>query len=175
MENEKWETENEKRPSGNAGFSDSPFSPFSRNQCAACGASAERETAKFCRVCGKLLTEDYEPLDRLRASYLLQTKTFTTENARAEEINSLFEINKNSASESAKALVVYSLVPYLGILFCPFALLWGGIGVLVARRQPHLGGGRASVYSIAAAVIIFFVQVFLWWLFYVVPELGKSI
>ena len=73
----------------------------------------------------------------------------------------------------ASAFVVYSLVPYLGILFCPGALLMGGIGVFISHRKPYLGGGRTSVYSIALSLIILAVQILLWWLLYLIPELGK--
>ncbi len=139
--------------------------------CSACGTEAEREFAKFCRVCGKLLLEDYQPLDTLRASYRLQGKKFQFE--AEEEIPDLFKENKNSASSTAAAFVVYSLVPYLGILFCPGAFVMGGIGIFTAYRKPYLGGGRTSVYSIILSIIIFAVQVFLWWLLYIIPELGK--
>ena len=154
----------------------SPRPPVSVSQsCPACGAQIGRETAKFCRVCGKSLAEDYQPLDSLRASNRLQGKIFSAENTQKRETVNLFQTNKNSASESAMALVVYSLVPYLGILFCPFAFVCGVGGVLVALRQPHLGGKRASFYSVVLTIFIFFFQVFLWWLFYVVPELQNNI
>lgn len=143
--------------------------------CSACGANIEREFSKFCRVCGKLLREDYQPLDRLRASYRLQGKSFRFEK-RVEEIEpeNLFEENRNSASTTASAFVVYSLVPYLGILFCPGAFLMGGIGAVRAHRQPFLGGGKNSLYSIALSVIIFALQILLWWLLYIIPELGRN-
>ena len=141
--------------------------------CSACGTQIEREFAKFCRVCGKLLLEDYEPLDTLRASYRLQGKSFQFE--RAEEITDLFAENKNSASSTASAFVVYSLVPYLGILFCPGAFLMGGIGIFVSYRKPYLGGGKTSFYSIALSVVIFAIQILLWWLLYIIPELGRNI
>lgn len=139
--------------------------------CPACGAETTRDFAKFCRVCGKLLLEDYQPLDRIRASYRLQGKKFQFE--EKEEITDLFQENKNSASSTATAFVVYSLVPYLGILFCPGAFVMGGIGVFVASRKPYLGGGRTSLYSIVLSVIIFAIQILLWWLLYIIPELGK--
>lgn len=154
----------------------SPRLPVSASEsCPACGAITTREAAKFCRICGKLLKEGFQPLDNLRASYHLQGKSFPSERRQKEETMNLFETNKNAASESAKALVVYALVPYLGILFCPFALFSGGVGAYVSYCKPHLGGGRASVYSIIFAVIIFAVQIFLWWLLYIVPELGRNI
>jgi len=146
-----------------------------RNQnCSACGAATRREFAKFCRVCGKLLLEDYQPLDTLRASYRLQGRDFQFEKSDEQKAENLFAENKNSASSTASAFVVYSLVPYLGILFCPGAFLMGGFGVFTAYRKPYLGGGRTSVYSIVLSVIIFAVQILLWWLLYIIPELGKQ-
>ena len=143
-----------------------------RNQnCSACGTQIEREFARFCRVCGKFLLEDYEPLDTLRASYRLQGKSFQFE--QTEKITDLFAENKNSASSTASAFVVYSLVPYLGILFCPGAFLMGGIGIFVSYRKPFLGGGRTSLYSLALSVVIFAIQIFLWWLLYIIPELKR--
>jgi len=143
--------------------------------CSACGTKAARESAKFCRVCGKFLREDYQPLDTLRASYRLQGKSFQVEHTNKEEVMNLFEENENSASRTASAFVVYSLVPYLGILFCPGAFLMGGIGIVVARRKPDLGGGRTAAYSIVLSFVIFAVQIFLWWLLYLIPELGRNI
>ena len=181
MENGKLKMGNEREKSNNKDFSASSFPYSVEKVCAACGAQIERGAAKFCRVCGKLLTEDYQPLDRLRASYRLQGKSFGFENARKTEeaetieTENLFDENKNSASETAKAFVVYSLVPYIGILFCPFALLTGGVGVFVSYRKPFLGGRQTSVYSIAFGVIIFAVQILLWWLLYIIPELSRKI
>lgn len=177
MENGKWKMENAKTQADENKFSAAPFSV--EKICPACGASVERGAAKFCQVCGKLLTEDYQPLDRFRASYHLQGKSFAVEKTRetkeAESFarENLFNENKNSASETAKAFVVYSLVPYLGILFCPFALLSGGVGVFVSYRKPFLGGRQTSIYSIALGVLIFAVQILLWWLLYIIPELGR--
>lgn len=148
-----------------------------RGECSACGTAIERDFAKFCRVCGKLLLEEYEPLDALRASYRLQGKFFQSElskNSKNDRVENLFEENRNAASATASAFVVYSLVPYLGILFCPGALLMGGFGVLTAYRKPFLGGGKTSVYSIVLSVIIFAVQILLWWLLYIVPDLGRG-
>ena len=141
--------------------------------CPACGTLTTRDYAKFCRVCGKLLREEYQPLDTLRASYRLQGKSFQA--AENEQTVELFPENRNKASLTATAFVVYSLVPYLGILFCPGAFLMGGIGAFAAYRQPSQGGGRTSIYSIILSVIIFIVQVLLWQLLYYIPELGKGI
>ncbi len=161
------------KPSSEATYR-KPQSQIRNRACSACGAEARRGDAKFCLVCGKLLREDYQPLDRLRASYRLQGKSFVfAESENAENTENLFGENKNSASEAAKALVVYALVPYLGILFCPLALLSGGIGIVTAYRKPYLGGGKTSRYSIVCGIIIFAVQILLWWLLYIIPELRR--
>ncbi|MGI8786750.1 MAG: hypothetical protein ACR2HG_03170 [Pyrinomonadaceae bacterium] len=152
-----------------------PYSAFRNQICSACGAKIEREFSKFCRVCGKLLLEDYQPLDTLRASYRLQGRKFQFESTQPETEINLFEENKNTASETASAFVVYSLVPYLGILFCPGAFLMGGIGAIVSYRKPYLGGGRTSLYSIGLSVVILAIQILLWWLLYLIPELGKQV
>ncbi len=170
MENGKWKTENAEREAGREKFSTFNF-PLSIS-CPACGTSATRDYAKFCRVCGKTLLEEYQPLDTLRASYRLQGKSFQV--ADKEEVTDLFSEDRNSAASTASAFVVYSLVPYLGILFCPGAFLMGGIGALVAHRKPYLGGGKTSIYSIILSLIIFAVQILLWWLLYIIPELGRS-
>lgn len=78
--------------------------------------------------------------------------------------------NRNGASTTAIAFVTYSLVPYLGILFCPGALLMGSLGVVQSYRAPQQGGRRASYTSIALTLVIFCIQVFLWWILYKVPE-----
>lgn len=147
--------------------------------CPACGAESARESAQFCRVCGKILSEDYEPLDALRASYRLQGKSFRFEKAQLEiasrgETLNLFEENKNSAADAARAFVVYSLVPYLGIFFCLGAFLTGGVGIFISFRKPCLGGRKTAVYSIILSIIILTIQILLWWLLYIIPELGKG-
>ena len=173
MENGKWKTENTESESNRARFSDFKFSTSLQTICPACGAETPRDAAKFCRICGKLLIEDYQPLDTLRASYRMQGKSFQFD--QKVEITELFEENKNSASSTASAFVVYSLVPYLGILFCPGAFVMGSIGAVVSYRNPNIGGGRTSIYSIVLSLVIFSIQILLWWLLYIVPELGRKI
>ena len=143
--------------------------------CSACGAEATRETAKFCLTCGKLLKEDYQPLDTLRASYRLQGKTFGLENPKREEVTDLFQLNKNSVSETAWACFVYSLVPYLGILFIPLTIIVGSFGYVVSLNQPQLGGRKLSLASVGLSFVVLAVQIFLWWLLYIIPELARTI
>lgn len=150
-------------------------SPIGAQRCSACGTEVRRSDAKFCLVCGKLLLEDYEPLDNLRASYRLQGQSFLIENAKKQEAANLFEENKNSIAQTAWACVVYSFVPYLGILFVPFAFVVGGLGYFVSHRQPNVGGRKLALASVALSFVVLAVQIFLWWLLYFIPELGRRI
>ena len=150
--------------------------PFSiEGICLACGAKAKRENAKFCLVCGKLLVEDYQPLDTFRASYRLQGKTFLIENAPQKEITNLFPKNENSISETAWACLVYSFVPYLGILFVPLAFAVGFLGMVISLKRPNSGGRKLALTSVVLSFVVLAIQIFLWWLLYFIPEIGKQI
>jgi hypothetical protein len=142
--------------------------------CSACGAESARTGARFCLVCGKSMREGYQPLDTIRASYGLQGKHIEFEKIEVEETKNLFEQNKNTVSQTAWACVVYSMVPYLGILFIPFSFLISGAGFYVAHRQPQLGGRRLAVVCIGLTFLILAVQILLWWLLYVIPDLAKG-
>jgi hypothetical protein len=145
--------------------------------CSVCGGAARRDEAKFCAVCGHDLREGYAPLDVLRASYNLRETKQKTIVSRPNnvQVNRLFEENVNGASTTAMACVVYSLVPYLGILFCPGALLLGGIGLAVSYQKPQLGGRQTATYSILLGTVVFGIQILLWWLLYIIPELGRRV
>lgn len=139
--------------------------------CAACGASG-RKGSKFCPDCGKLLSEDYQPLDAIRSSYGMQRKVLTVNKPASGGSFSLFAVERNSVSDTAWACVVYSMVPYLGILFVPLAFLTGGIGYIVSQKRPHLGGRRMALVCVGLSFGILVVQIFLWWLLYLIPEIG---
>ncbi len=142
--------------------------------CPACGSDVQSDGV-ICRICGKRLSEGYQPLDLLRASYRLQGKPLVkmheTESFLAEE--NLFETNKNSASETAFACFVYSLVPYLGIIFIPLALIAGSYGIFVAETNPELGGKKLSLISLSLSLFVLILQILLWWLLYLIPEIVK--
>ena len=143
------------------------------NTCVACGSSIENETAKYCLVCGKVLSEDYQPLDTLRSSYRMQGKSFLVENAEEDkEITDLFEINRNPVSEMAWASLVYSMVPFLGVLFIPVTFVIGFFGVGTALRNPNVGGKKLSLISIGLSVPVLGAQIFFWYLLYLIPELA---
>jgi hypothetical protein len=86
-------------------------------------------------------------------------------------------VRESGAASLAFAFVTYALVPYLGILFCPGALLFGGVGLVRAWRAPHGGSGaaaRASALSIALGLLVLCGQLLLWWILYKVPEWARG-
>lgn len=144
--------------------------------CVACGSSIKNETAKYCLVCGKVLSEDYQPLDTLRSSYRMQGKSFLVENAETEEeITDLFEVNRNAVSEMAWASFVYSMIPFLGVLFIPVTFVIGFFGIGTALRHPKAGGKRLSLISMGLSIPVFGVQIFFWYLLYLIPELAGRV
>jgi hypothetical protein len=155
-----------------------PDSQKLQRDCLACGAAARRVEARFCSACGRSLDESYLPADALRASYNLQHRRAVSRNGGGTNgkplkisMSSIVPVpNKNGASTTALAFVTYALVPYLGILFCPGAVLMGGIGLYKSYRAPERGGRRASSLGVMFGLLIFCAQLFLWWILYKVPQ-----
>jgi hypothetical protein len=150
--------------------------------CLACGAEARRGEARFCSACGRAMDESYLPADALRASYNLpHRRAVVSRNNGGKNSkplkNSMSSIvsvpNRNGASTTALAFVTYALVPYLGILFCPGAVLMGGVGLYNSYRAPERGGRRASYLSLTFGLLILCAQLFLWWILYKVPEWAR--
>ncbi len=168
MENGKWKMENERSEKMRRTLS---VNHFSLKNCPACGAKISRETAQFCNVCGKLLSEEYQPLDNLRASYNLQGKSFDFKLAETSDDENLFGENKNAAAQTAWACFVYSLVPYLGILFIPLTFAVSVIGYRKAVLCPHLGGRQMSAASFYLSFVVLSLQILLWWLLYYIPKI----
>ncbi len=139
--------------------------------CPACGSLISRDTANFCNICGKSLSEEYQPLDNLRASYNLQGKKFDFQLTEKLDDENLFAENKNAAAQTAWACFVYSLVPYLGILFIPLTFVVSVCGYRSALRQPHLGGRQMSAASFYLSFLVLSLQLFLWWLLYFIPKI----
>jgi hypothetical protein len=84
------------------------------------------------------------------------------------------QADQNGASAIARAFATYSLVPYLGILFCPGAVLMGTVGLLRSYREPQIGGRSRSYVSIVLGTVVLGLQIFLWWILYKVPEWSKG-
>ena len=138
--------------------------------CAACGAAARRDSARFCAACGSPLGEGYFPTGSLRASYSFEQgaaqspppsraprpaaapRRVHASHAPRPRAEFMPAKRENGAATTGLAFVTYALVPYLGILFCPGALVMGGVGLWRASRAPHLGGRRAAALSLLGSV-----------------------
>jgi hypothetical protein len=154
--------------------------------CPACGATARRVVARFCYTCGRAfaIDSDYLPADALRASYHLQreiarpslrVKHESAAHARESvaqygRTKLPFAPARNSAAALALAGIVYALIPFLGIIFCPGAIVCGMMGAVRARRSFAMDGWRASLFSIVAGVVIFCAQVWLWMILRNIPH-----
>ena len=76
----------------------------------------------------------------------------------------------NSLPATARAFATYSLVPYLGILFCPGAVVVGTVGVVRSYRAGQSSDGRWVCYaSTLVGVVVLVLQLLLWWILYRVP------
>jgi hypothetical protein len=140
--------------------------------CPACGGELSRGTARYCSDCGKLLTEGYEPLDTIRASYRLQRTNLEMD--RGMEMKSaLFEGETSGTSQTAWACVVYSMVPYLGILFIPLAFAVSGVGYLTVSKNVARNR-RITGICFGLSAVILVVQIGLWWLLYLIPTLAQG-
>lgn len=80
------------------------------------------------------------------------------------------DVNRNGASTTALAFTTYALVPFLGILFVPGAVLIGVAGLFYSYRAPHRGGRRASIASVFCGLLILGIQLLLWWIIVNVPQ-----
>jgi hypothetical protein len=71
---------------------------------------------------------------------------------------------------TARAFATYSLVPYLGILFCPGAVVVGTVGVVRSYSSPQMNAARKVSYvSTVVGVVVLLAQLLLWWILYQVP------
>lgn len=175
-------------PNDSAGFGRAGEDVFAARlrACPACGARARREGARYCSTCGRGLDRDYCPTDALRASYHFERVPPAADSryaargprrVRARTPAARVRIkrgimptrNPNEAAATARAFVTYSLVPYLGILFCPGALLLGFVGLLRSRRARH-----DSALSFALGLLLLCAQLVLWWILYKVPEWSRQ-
>lgn len=157
---------------------------FSR-KCPACGASA-REQARFCATCGRALEGSYFPSDALRSSYH-QQETYEKELRKASHIKpgekqekqeesaigNIFAAENNNIAKMALVCATYALIPYLGILLCPCAVFFGGVGLIRSYSFAKYDGRKAAVASIVLGVLILCVQLVLWWLLYTIPDLNR--
>jgi hypothetical protein len=162
--------------------------------CDACGTGARRDSARFCATCGHVLGGGYFPTDALRASYRFERapvshcleasrgpvrarprpRAYTPIRPARAGRELMPRRNESGAAATAMAFVVYALVPYLGILFCPGALFFGGVGLVRAWRAPQEGHARASAWSLALGLLVLCAQLLLWWILYKVPGWARQ-
>jgi len=74
---------------------------------------------------------------------------------------------------TARAFATYSLVPYLGIVFCPGAVVLGTVGVVRSYRSqqlPHDSSRGVCYASTVTGLVVLAVQLLLWWMLYQVPR-----
>lgn len=85
------------------------------------------------------------------------------------------EETRGGIAATARAFATYSLVPYLGILFCPGAVLLGSVGVAQSYRDAQQMQHRKTCYiSLVAGVVVLAGQLLLWWILYKVPEWARG-
>ena len=73
----------------------------------------------------------------------------------------------NGVAATARAFATYSLVPYLGILFCPGAVVVGTIGVFRSYSSSELAATRTACYlTTTIGVVVAIAQLLLWWILY---------
>ena len=81
-------------------------------------------------------------------------------------------------SGTARAFATYSLVPYLGIVFCPGAVLFGTLGVVRSYRSQHVteeSFRRVCYASTVVGLVVLAVQLLLWWILYQVPTWANQL
>jgi len=78
---------------------------------------------------------------------------------------------------TARAFATYSLVPYLGIVFCPGAVVLGTVGVFRSYRSQPVNGDSARIYyaSLIVGLVVLAVQLLLWWILYQAPRWANQI
>lgn len=79
-----------------------------------------------------------------------------------------------SLAATAKAFATYSLVPYLGILFCPGAVVVGGLGIIESYRAGKRDYRIRCYISLIVGLLVLAVQSLLWWILYKVPVWARG-
>jgi hypothetical protein len=79
---------------------------------------------------------------------------------------------------TARAFATYSLVPYLGIVFCPGAVVLGAIGVVESYRSQQVNGDSSRSVCYASTIVglgVLAIQVLLWWILYQAPKWANQL
>lgn len=83
----------------------------------------------------------------------------------------IFETKTDFAGSVVWACAVYSLVPFLGILFVPVALIFGAAALLKVSGSAD-PKERRTLNAMLFSVFVLAGQIVLWQLLYLIPELG---
>ena len=86
-------------------------------------------------------------------------------------------INYERLAGDSSSLATYALVPYLGILFCPGAMLLGTVGVVRSYRSNYVSeeSYRETCYaSTIVGLVTLGIQLLLWWILYQVPMWARE-
>ena len=75
---------------------------------------------------------------------------------------------------TAHAFATFSLVPYLGILFCPGAVLVGSVGIVRSYRANGATDRGTCYASLIIGLVVLAVQSLLWWILYKVPVWSRG-
>ena len=74
----------------------------------------------------------------------------------------------------ARAFATYSLVPYLGILFCPGAVVVGSLGIVESYRARQTDYRVACYISLIVGLMVLAIQSLLWWILYKLPVSARG-
>ena len=75
---------------------------------------------------------------------------------------------------TARAFATYSLVPYLGILFCPGAVVLGTVGVIRSYRSAEVTARKVCYVSAIVGLVVLAMQLLLWWMLYQAPSWANN-
>lgn len=76
---------------------------------------------------------------------------------------------------TARAFATYSLVPYLGIIFCPGAVVMGGLGVVNSYRRSETENRVTCCLSFVVGTVVMVLQGILWWVLYKIPIWARGL
>ena len=140
--------------------------------CPACGAVVTRSADGSCGVCGKLLREGFQPLDAIRSSHRMQRARLNMPDMVPADSIVLYDEHRTLVSNTAWACTVYSMVPYIGVVFILPAFLTGGFSYFRASGHDKTEEQRQAMICIGTSFLVLSIQLVLWWLLYLIPELG---
>ena len=85
------------------------------------------------------------------------------------EDSDIFGTRSDFSESVVWACAVYSLVPFVGIVFVPVALLFGAAALI---RRSEASNERRTLNAMLFSVFVLAGQIVLWRLLYLIPELG---